>query len=65
MDYRNIEFSGFWNKKEEKEPPLGIMPKRFHDKYRKEELRQAIYRYLSEGLIIDPEWIEEYNNLTE
>lgn len=65
MDYRNIEFSGFWSKREEKEPPLGIMPKRLHDKHRKEELRQAIYRYLSEGLRINPEWIEEYNNLIE
>jgi hypothetical protein len=50
-------------------PPLGLMPKRFHDERvraeRFNEVCGAIARYYDAGLKINIEWIEEYNELVE
>ena len=50
-------------------PPLGLIPKRFHDERvraeRFNEVCGAIVRYYDAGLKIDIEWIEEYNELVE
>ncbi len=51
------------------EPPLGLMPKKFHDERVKverfNEVCGAIARYYDAGLKINIEWIEEYNELVE
>jgi hypothetical protein len=50
-------------------PPLGLIPKRFHDEWVKvkrfNKVRGAIARYFDAGLKINIEWIEEYNELVE
>ena len=53
-------------------PPLGLIPKRFHDVFfervkeeRLNKVREAIARYYNAGLKIKIEWIEEYNELVE
>lgn len=50
-------------------PPLGLMPKKFHDERVKverfNEVCGAITRYYNAGLKINIEWIEEYNELVE
>ena len=50
-------------------PPLGLIPKRFHDERvraeRFNEVCGAIVRYYDAGLKINIEWIEEYNELVE
>ena len=50
-------------------PPLGLIPKRFHDERinteRFNEVCGAIARYYDAGLKINIEWIEEYNELVE
>ena len=54
------------------EPPLGLIPKRFHDVFfervkeeRLNKVRGAIARYYNAGLKINIEWIEEYNELVD
>lgn len=46
-------------------PPLGLMPKKFHDVERFNEVCGAIARYYDAGLKINIEWIEEYNELVD
>jgi hypothetical protein len=50
-------------------PPLGLMPRRFHDERVKierfNEVCGAIARYYDAGLKINIEWVEEYNELVE
>lgn len=50
-------------------PPLGLIPKKFHDERVKverfNEVCGAIARYYDAGLKINIEWIEEYNELVE
>ena len=50
-------------------PPLGLVPKRFHDeRVNAERFNQvcgAISRYYNAGMKINIEWIEEYNDLVE
>ena len=50
-------------------PPLGLMPKKFHDERVKverfNEVCGAIARYYDAGMKINIEWIEEYNELVE
>ena len=50
-------------------PPLGLIPKKFHDKRvkveRLNEVCGAIARYYDAGMKINIEWIEEYNELVE
>ncbi len=48
-------------------PPLGLIPKKFHDERVKverfKEVCGAIARYYDAGMKINIEWIEEYNEL--
>jgi hypothetical protein len=44
-------------------PPLGIKPKFVWEAQRAEDIKQAIYRYLSEGMIVPVEWLVEYNEI--
>jgi len=44
-------------------PPLGIMPRKFHDEKRMQDLANAINRRLQEPSNIPIDWIEEYNEL--
>ena len=50
-------------------PPLGLMPKKFHDERVKverfNEVCGAIARYYDAGLKINIEWVEEYIELVE
>ena len=50
-------------------PPLGLIPKRFHDKNvkieRYNDVCSAIARYYHARLKINIEWIEEYNDLVD
>ena len=50
-------------------PPLGLIPKKFHDERVKverfNEVCGAIARYYDAGLKINIEWIEEYNDLVD
>lgn len=46
-------------------PPLGVIPKWIHDEHRREDVGSAIIRYVEACLPVDPEWVEEYNSLTE
>ena len=50
-------------------PPLGLIPKKFHDERVKaerfNEVCGAITRYYDAGMKINIEWIEEYNELVE
>lgn len=51
------------------EPPLGLIPNKFHKEKinaeRFSEVCAAIARYFNDGLKINIEWIEEYNDLVE
>jgi hypothetical protein len=44
-------------------PPLGLIPKNFHNEKRLNEVREAIIRYCNAELKIPLEWIQEYNEL--
>lgn len=50
-------------------PPLGLIPKKFHDERVKaerfNEVCGAIARYYDAGMKINIEWIQEYNELVE
>ena len=46
-------------------PPLGIMPRHIHDEIRRQELGEAIVRYIEASLPVPLEWVEEYNELAE
>lgn len=46
-----------------KKPPLGVMPRWLFWESRRDDLRRAICEYACEGLVIDPEWVAEYNEL--
>lgn len=50
-----------------KKPPLGLIPKRFHDEKRLKEIIEAIKRCIDNELPfpIDIEWVEEYNKLCQ
>ena len=54
---------------ENTKPPLGLIPKRFHDKNvkieRYNDVCSAIARYYHARLKINIEWIEEYNDLVD
>ena len=45
--------------------PLGIEPKRFWKLERFNNLKEAIYRYHDANLPINPEWVNEYNELLD
>ena len=44
-------------------PPLGLKPKYIHDIHRKQDIAQAIVRYLESNKAIPMEWIDEWNEL--
>ena len=44
-------------------PPLGVMPRDLHDEARLRELLEAVLSYLDAKRKIDPEWIQEINDL--
>lgn len=46
-------------------PPLGLIPKRYWNLKRHQEVLIAIYRYLEEDYPIPLEWINEYNEFSE
>jgi len=52
-----------------KPPPIGLCPKNIWERNvkikRLNEVSSAIARYYQAGLKINPEWIEEYNELVE
>lgn len=43
--------------------PLGVMPRKMWLEERRDDLRRAICEFACEGMRIDPEWVEEYNEL--
>lgn len=51
--------------KKPKKPPLGVMPRDTWDKKRKNDLRDAIERYICYGKFIPTEWIQEYNEICD
>lgn len=51
--------------KKTKKPPLGVMPRDKWDKKRKNDLRDAIERYICYGKFIPTEWIQEYNEICD
>jgi hypothetical protein len=58
------------NKDYTKRPPIGLIPKQFANvklniKGRFDDVCGAIQRYLDAGLKINPEWIQEYNELIQ
>lgn len=46
-------------------PPLGLIPKKFHDENRLFQIIEAMDRYLHVKKSIPIEWLEEYNQLTK
>jgi hypothetical protein len=50
-------------------PPMGLTPRRIWEmqteRARVNEISDAIIRYLNAGMKINPEWIEEINELLE
>ena len=48
-----------------KKPPLGVMPRYIHDEIRRKSLGDAIARYIDAQLPVNPEWVEEYNELVK
>jgi hypothetical protein len=64
----DLQYDNFINDNSTK-PPLGLIPKRFHDQRVKverfNEVCGAIARYYDARLKIKIEWIEEYNELVD
>jgi len=46
-------------------PPRGLQPRWLHNETRMLEIVAAVKRYLTAGMKIPTEWIEEYNVLEE
>jgi len=46
-------------------PPRGLRPKDIADIYRKEEIEEAVIRYITASFPIPLEWIFEYNSLAD
>ena len=42
---------------------INIVDKRIRERERFEELHSGLISYISQGLLVDIEWIEEYNEL--
>lgn len=45
-------------------PPLGLKPKYIHDAERAQEIKCAIARYMEHKKRVPPEWVDEFNELT-
>lgn len=46
-------------------PPQGIMPKYIWDERRRDEIKEAIVRFIEVNRTIPVKWIEEYNELID
>lgn len=46
-------------------PPIGLKPRFLHREQRITQIKGAIKRYLAANMKIPPEWVEEYNELTD
>ena len=46
-----------------KKPPLGVKPRWLHEEQRLQDLGGAIFRYLSDKMPIQIDWVEEYNEI--
>lgn len=44
-------------------PPLGLIPRKIHNQHRANAIHEAVNRYISAGMAVPIEWIEEYNEL--
>lgn len=44
-------------------PPIGLMPLRFWQEGRQQDIKEAIVRYTLSGLTIPQEWVEELRTL--
>lgn len=44
-------------------PPIGVIPRKFHEENRITALTEAINRYLSDGRLLPEEWVDELNEL--
>lgn len=53
----------FFHQEQPKKPPLGVEPRWLYEEQRLQDLGDAIYRYLSDKMPIQTEWIEEYNEI--
>ena len=54
-----------WQQGSQSKPPIGLMPRKFWDEKRLNEVSSAIARYINACRPVPPEWIEEYNELVE
>lgn len=43
--------------------PIGIVDKQIRERERFEEIHSGLISYISQGLIVDIEWVKEYNEL--
>lgn len=53
----------FFHQEHPKKPPLGVKPRWLHEEQRLQDLGGAIFRYLSDKMPIQIDWIEEYNEI--
>jgi len=44
-------------------PPIGVMPKHIWDAKRKQDLLEAVMRYMDKNKPVPVEWIQEFNEL--
>lgn len=51
------------NKYEYKKPPLGVMPKKYHDRGRAIDIWEAIKRYQEVEKLIPIEWFAELRDI--
>lgn len=50
---------------ETKKPPIGIKPRYIHDSFRRNEIKDAISRYIQANVKIPLKWVTEYNEIIE
>ena len=46
-------------------PPIGLMPKKYHDQQRAKSIAEAIDRYIAAKMNIPKEWVTELNEILE
>ncbi len=61
----NAHHQYYGEEKEEKKPPLGVLPRELWDVDRQLNLIAAMERYVGDFFKIPPEWIDELNDLNE
>ena len=45
--------------------PIGIVDKQIRERERFEEIHSGLISYISQGLLVDIDWVKEYNELLE